>query len=281
MEKDRRKAMIEMLVCSVLWSTGGILMKLIKWNAFAIAGVRSLFSALTVFVYMKAAKQKIRLTKKTALGAAFMCVAFLSFVLANKLTTAANAIVIQFTLPVFIMLFSVVFFRQKFGKRDVLAVLFTFAGIALFFFDKLNAGRMTGNFLAILAGMCLAGMYLTMDRTPAEDRVSVTLFGHLFTALIGSGFILSTETEITAISVVYIVILGIFQLGIPYILYAHATKSCPPLACALLSAIEPILNPLWVLIFDGEVPGFYALIGAVLVILTVTLWCLPKKGDIK
>lgn len=281
MLNEKRTAMIEMLICAVLWSIGGILIKLVKWNPFAIAGVRSLFSALTVLIYTKIGKMPLRLTKQVAVSSVLMALAFIAFVSANKLTTAANAIVIQYTLPLFIMIFSVLFFKEKFVKKDVFAVVFTFGGILLFFFDQLDMGKIWGNIIAIFSGMFLAGMYIGMGRAPAEDKISITFFGHLFTAIIGIPFLFVPGNEITAMSVFYIIILGVFQLGIPYILFAHASRTCPPLACSLLSAIEPILNPLWVLIFDGEKPGVFALVGGVIVILTVTLWCLPGKKEKK
>ncbi len=273
--ENKKIAIIEMLVCAILWSTGGIFIKLIDWNAFAIAGVRSFFSAITVFVFLKFTKQGIRLTKNTLKGGLLMCIAFHTFVLANKLTTAANAIVIQYSLPIFIVVFSAIIFKQKFKVSDIIAVAMTFIGITLFFIDKLESGNIIGNLMAMTAGMCLALMYMTVDRTPAEDRVSVTFFGHLFTAIVGIPFLfIGAKSNIDLTSVIYIVILGVFQLGVPYILYAKATEHCPPLACALLSAIEPVLNPVWVLIFDGETPGIFALIGAFIIILTVTLWCI-------
>lgn len=122
-------------------------------------------------------------------------------------------------------------------------------------------------------------MYLCTGTIKEEDRMSGMLTGHLIAAVIGIPFMLFTENSYTGISVLGILILGIVQLGIPYILYVLSTKSCPPLACSLLGAIEPLLNPVWVALFDGEMPGMLALVGGILVITTVTLWC--ATGNIK
>ena len=95
----------------------------------------------------------------------------------------------------------------------------------------------------------------------------------LFFTLIGLPAVITTHPTFGAAPVAYIIILGVLQLGIPYILYAKASEYCPPLACCLLGAVEPLLNPVWVFIFDGEKPGLYALIGAVIVVASVTIWC--------
>ena len=119
----------------------------------------------------------------------------------------------------------------------------------------------------------MGGMYMAIGRTDGAERYSAILFGQLSAFLIGLPFIIATRPEISAFPVLYIIILGVFQLGIPYILYGMASEYCPPLACSLLGAVEPLLNPIWVLIFDGERPGAYALVGGVIVVASVTLWC--------
>ena len=277
----KNKAVLEMLICALLWSTGCIIIKLIPWNPFAIAGVRSFFSAFTVLIYIKITGQSIVLNKTVLISSLFMALAFIAYVTANKLTTAANAIVIQYTLPIFIMIFSVLLFRQKFRTSDIIAVLVTFSGIILFFFDKLDKGNLLGNIVAVFSGMFLSGMYIGMGRTEDENKISITFFGHVFTAVAGMPFILLSENTITPMSLIYVIFLGIFQLGIPYILFADASKTCPPLACSLLSAVEPVLNPVWVLIFNGEKPGPYALVGGIIIIATVTIWSIFVRKEEK
>jgi drug/metabolite transporter (DMT)-like permease len=143
----------------------------------------------------------------------------------------------------------------------------------MLFLDKLSSGSMLGNIVAIIAGLFFASMFITTSRADEKSRMSGILLGHLFTAVIGIPFIFIYPTPISPISVVSILALGIFQLGIPYILYGLAIRHCSPLACSLISAIEPLLNPIWVFLFIGEVPGFFAMIGGAVVISSVVAWC--------
>lgn len=273
-QKQKNTAILEMLVCATLWSIAGIFIKLIPWNAFVIAGVRSLFAGLVVLVYMKIRRLRLILNRRTVVAGVCMALLFFCFVGANKLTTAANAIVLQFTAPLFIMVLSVLFLHQKFRRADVLAVVFTMAGISLFFFDQLTPGHVLGNVVAILSGLFMALMYMNLGSCPETERMSSILIGQTLTFLCGVPLLFTTHPAFSALPVLHVVILGVVQLGIPYVLCARAAEHCPPLACSLLGALEPLLNPIWVFLFDGEAPGVFALAGGAVVIGTVTLWCI-------
>ena len=275
--KKENKAIIEMLICAALWSTGGIFIKLLPWNGFAVAGLRSLIAGATMGLYMLLKKYRFVLSRRTFLSGVFTACVYTCFVLANKLTTAANAIVLQFTSPVFIVIFSALFFHRKIRRADLAAVLFTLLGVALFFFDQLKPGYILGNCVAIVAGMFMAGMFVTVGEMQGEERFSAIFIGQLLTFLVGLPFVIATKPELTAQTMGCILALGVFQLGISYILYVKASVYCPPLACCLLGAVEPLLNPVWVFLFDGERPGLFALMGSVIVIVSVTLWCIFGK----
>ena len=274
--KQQRVAILQMIACAALWSVAGIFIKLIDLSPMVIAGFRGLFAGLTVGIYMLVTKQKLVISRDVCLCAFFLAATFFCFVSANKLTTAANAIVLQFTSPIFIMLFSAVLFRQKFGVSDYVTALLTFAGVAVFFVGGLHQGHLTGDLVAVLAGVFMAGMYLSVSRTDASQKMSGIFFGQVLTALIGIPFVIFTKGTWTGASAVYIIILGVVQIGIPYILMALATNHCPPLALSLIGALEPLLNPVWVLLFNGEKPGWYALVGGVIVIGAVTAQCVLR-----
>ena len=275
----KNKAILQMLICAALWSTGGIFIKLIPWHPLTIDGWRSLIAAAIVLIYLKTSHIPIKINGQAVINGIFMSLTFLAFVAANKLTTAANAIVLQFTAPVFLMIYSAVFFHERFKKADALAVLFTLGGIALFFLEQLKPGYILGNLVAILAGAFMAGMYLTIGKADEPTKMGGMLLGHLFTAAVGIPFTFLTTTALSPAPVLCILALGIVQLGIPYILLMLSSKNCPPLACSLLGAVEPLLNPVWVLIFDGEKPGTLAIIGGAVVIVSVTLWCIFQKSQ--
>lgn len=270
--KKESLATLEMLLCATLWSIAGIFMKLIPWNGFAVAGMRSLIAGLTFVVYMLITKKRYVFNKRVVFSGVLAGCVYICFTVANKLTTAANAIVLQFTSPVFIVIFSAIFLRQKIRRQDLAVVIATLAGIALFFLDQLQPGYILGNLVAIGSGMFMAGMFITIGNIEAKDRFSAALNGQLFTFLVGLPFIIAMKPEFTPSATLCILILGVFQLGISYILYVKASEYCPPLACCLLGALEPLLNPVWVLIFDGERPGVFALVGGVVVIVSITVW---------
>ncbi len=263
-----------MLACASLWSIAGIFIKLISCSGFVIAGFRGLFAALVTAVYIKAGGIGFKWNKAVFRTAVFMCLLFTAFVVSNKLTTAANAIVLQFTTPIWIMLYESLVMKKRLEGKDIIAAVCTLLGIALCFFDKLDGGRMLGNCIAVFAGLMMAFMYICLGTGSEQEKINGTFFGHLFTAAAGIPFILFTKNELNPRAFLFLVILGVVQLGIPYILLNFSSKTCPPLACSLLGAVEPLLNPLWVALFDGEMPGPLAFAGGLVVIITVTAWCI-------
>ncbi len=269
-------AMLKMLLCACLWSIAGIIIKMVDMNSFAIAGFRSLFAAAAVGVFMAVTKNRIVISKKTVIGAVFLCATFMAFVTANKLTTAANAIVLQFTAPIFVMIIEALAAHKKPKVFDALTVLVTLGGISLFFLDSLGSGRSIGDIIAVFAGLFLGLFFFIVGESQGDEKISGILFGQLLTAVIGIPFVFFTENTVNAQSILWIAVLGVFQLGIPYILLSEASKYCPPLACSLISVAEPLLNPVWVAVFYGEIPGIAALAGGVIVIAAVTLWCIFK-----
>ena len=277
--KRKNKAMLLMVITAAMWSLGGIFIKLISWNPFLIAGVRSGISGSIMALYMAATQTRFKLNRYSLLaGMGLGCSATL-FTIANKLTTAANAIVLQYTAPIFILLISAVFFKEKMQKQDILVVCITMGGMVLFFLDQLSPGNLLGNILGILAGVTLGQMFVMVGRGGDDDatRMSGILIAHMITLMIGVPVGLPQTEEVAAIEILYVIILGVFQLGIPYVLYGIASRDCPPLACSLIGMLEPLLNPVWVAIFIGEVPGPFALAGAVIIIATVTWWCIKSR----
>ena len=182
---------------------------------------------------------------------------------------------LQYAAPVFILIISAVFLKQKLLKRDIVVVAITMIGIVLFFFDQLSPGGLLGNIFGILAGITLAIMLVMTGLGGKDDSIRMTgiLIAHCLTSVIGTPIGLLGTDGTTSIEILYIVILGVFQLGIPYVLFAIATRDCPPLAASLIAMLEPLLNPVWVAIFVGEMPGPIALVGAAVIIIAVTWWC--------
>ena len=267
---EKRIGELQMLACAVMWSISGILIKYIDWSPLAIAGGRSLISAGVVAIYMLATKMKPVINRHVIIAGTMLCGCVTCFVTANKLTTAANAIVLQYIAPAFVLIISAVFLKQKLRRMEVAIVASTFMGIILFFVDEIDFGSMLGNFIAICSGLFMAIMFIFNGRLDLEARMTGILIAHILTAFIGIpiGFATS-ETVISVYDILLMLVLGIVQLGIPYVLYALAASKISPLSCSLIGMIEPLLNPLWVAIFYGEIPGMFALLGGIVVIASV------------
>ena len=273
----RHKCMLQMLLCALLWSLGGVFIKLSPWNGLVLAGARSLLAAVVLLVYLAIRKLPLICNRHTLGVAVSLAGTMLSCVVATKLTTAANAIVLQYSVPVFILLYGALFQHKKFRLADWLVVPCTLGGVALFFVGQLDGGRTIGNLIAILAALFFSGCFLTSEAANENERINGILQGQLLTALIGLPFAVHYGMPMSWQAVGCVAVLGIFQIGLPYILYALALRGCPPLACSLLAVIEPLLNPVWVALFYGELPGIWALIGGIIVVASITAWCVYNE----
>ena len=266
---DKRKGELMMVACGVLWSMSGITMKYINWNPLLIVGGRGIFSAVIIFMSMKMSGYKLKVSKKS-LGIAFLTfMNLVLFVSANKYTTAANAIVLQYTAPVFVLIVTAFVLKRKLRSFEILTVLAALFGIILFFMDQVSGNGMSGNIMAVASGFFMGIMYaLTGEIKDDGERISGLVLGHTALAVIciPLGVYFTDPQEITLLPIMLVVFLGIVQMGIPYSLYGRATALISGVEVSLISMIEPILNPIWVALIYGEIPGFRALVGAVLII---------------
>ncbi len=280
---SNKQAVISMLVCSIMWSIGGIFIKLIPWNPIIIAGIRSLIALPVVYIYIRLAGLKLKLNKKNVFTGLFLFMTIILFVPATKLTTAANAIVLQYSSPVFIILLNIFLYKQRPRRKDLFAVIAAMAGILLCFADKFGASSPTsllGDFLAILSGIGVAVFFVFGNKSDSlDDNLSAIFAGHLITFACSVPFILLSPPVLTPSSAAFILLLGVVQIGIPYILYGRAIKAASPLMCSLLAMLEPLLNPVWVFIGVGEKPSVFSLLGGVIVIAVVTVWSLSNIKD--
>jgi drug/metabolite transporter (DMT)-like permease len=276
-EIPQRTVYFGLLLTGVLWSTSGLLIKLLPWNPMAIASLRSLFAVLTMLIYMR---KKIIINKRTVFGALPLTIGMCLFIMANKLTTAANAIMLEYTSPVLTLVISAILTHSRIKKREILVVTIAMVGIALFFVEKASAGGMLGNILALVAGMSYAVMYY-FNATYGKEAMHSMVLGHIFCFLIGLPFVFTEQLQITWVSAGTIVLMGVFQLGIPSILFASLMKHTTPFKGVIITMIEPLINPVWVLIFAGEVPSVLAVIGGLIVIAAIVINIMPQKANLQ
>ena len=224
-------------LAALLYSIGGLCIKVIPWNGMSINGGRTAIALVVIGAYLAVIRHKPRLNRWVLLGALCIFGTNTLFSLANKLTTAANTIVLQFTAPVFVILFSALFWKKKPQKLDVAACAVVFGGVLFFFVDSLEAGGALGNVLAVLAGAAYGGVFLLND-FPDADAISSVFWGDLLSALTGLPF-LARETVFTPTALTSLVILGVFQVAVAYILLTIGLRTTPPVTASLVSGIEP------------------------------------------
>ncbi|BEP28774.1 DMT family transporter [Helicovermis profundi] len=276
MNISRKKSIVFLVLAAVLWSTGGILIKLVDWNPIAIAGTRSGVSAILMYFYIikknkdsKLLSPKIKLTKIKFLGGCVYAATVILFVLGNKLTTSANVILLQYTAPIWVALFSGYFLKEKVKKGDWISIFFVMSGMVLFFVGDINTGQMIGNFVSVLSGFALAGVVILLKLQKEGSAVEMTFVGNIITLIVSIPFILWSMPS--TISIIGIILLGIFQLGLSYILYSEAIFNVTAVEAILIPVIEPLLNPIWVFLFNGEKPSLMAIIGGMIVVSSVVI----------
>jgi len=270
MNKYRKKALIYLVIASVLWSIGGVFIKLVEWNPVAIAGARSGIAAIVMMIYMR--RPVTRLGKFKLLGGCSYALLVMLFVTANKLTSSANAIFLQNTAPIWIALFSRWFLKERIERYDWVTIVVVMMGMTLFFIGDLNSGNIKGNFIAVLSGIAMAGVVIFLKLQKEDSPLEMTVVGNIITFIIAIPFFFISVPNLR--SILGLLILGVFQLGISYIFYTTAIKYVSTVEAILIPILEPLLNPVWVFWGTGEAPSVYAVLGGALVIITITIRCL-------
>jgi drug/metabolite transporter (DMT)-like permease len=293
----RRTGALLVVAAATLWSTGGVGVKVAVAEPLVIAGVRSLFALAFMLVVLAALLRRsggggaivVALLRRPLVWAAAALYALMvvCFVLAVRRTTAANAIFIQYTGPVYVALLGGPLLGERMTRRDLVAVAGCVAGMGLAFGGELGGGRATGNMLAIVSSFGFAGLPLLLrldqkrllDGADPEHAARIAMhaplvamaLGNALAALVALPAIVSHpiagDTAIRTYAV--IIALGFFQIGLPYVLYATAVRRLRALESTLLSTIEPVLSPVWVVLATGEVPSRLALAGGAIIVIAV------------
>ncbi len=268
---------ILVLFAVLLWSTGGLFIKGNTLDAFAVNAGRSLLAAITVafFTY----KKGLKLDKFTVLTSLLYAGTLSSFVYANKNTTAANAIFLQYTAPVYILAFSPLILKEKFRYSDLITVIACLAGMSLFFLEKQSATNVLapnifyGNIAGILSGIFFGFyfIYLRHPRSLANKNPAISVFyGNLIIVVLMLPFLIKNPPAPNTMDIFAVLFLGVFQIGIAYILFTKGiAEGVRSLDASIIGFVEPLLNPIWVFIFLKETPGNWAVIGGIIIVITV------------
>ena len=256
---------LAMAGCAFLWSTAGIFIKLVDWQPFAIAGARSAIAA--VFLWIVIRRPRFTFSFDQVSTALAYAATMILFVFANKHTTSANAILLQYGAPVYVAILGSVMLKERPRMEHWLALVAVCFGMVLFFMDSLGGGNFLGDVIAALAGVTFALNIVMLRKQKNASPIDSLLLGHIFTALIAGGISLFMPAPVlTATSLLAVGALGVVQIGLAAILFSYGIKRITALESILTAAIEPLCNPLWVFLATGEAPGLRALSGGFVII---------------
>lgn len=266
----KSSALFFVLAAALLWSTGGLFIKWTTLSGLELSFGRSLFAAITVALFTR--HEGFGLNRLTAVASVLYAALLLLFVLATKQTTAANAIFLQYTAPVYLLILEPLVYKEKFRSRDLITVLVCLAGMTLFFVGKLRPQDVTGNLLALASGLCFALYVLLLRHAKARtvNRASSVIYGSLLLVIFAAPAGLAAIPRLTRHDVLVVLYLGVVQIGLAYTLFTVAmARGVRSLDAGIIGYIEPVLNPIWVFLVLGEKPSGWALLGGVIIIVAV------------
>ena len=269
MSKSRLGAM-QVALAAISWSFAGALSKSLPWNSFTINGVRSLVAAL--LLALARGGVKVRLTKGTLLGAAGTALTGMLYMAATKLTTSANAIVLQYAMPTFVILFSWLFYGQRPGAKQVVIAACIMAGVALCSWEGLSGGNMLGDGIAILSAVTFALVFFCA-RMPGADPRDYSYLGMVFCAPFALGAFVGPGVTANPVHWLTALALGLCLAG-GYFFISRSMSHVSPVSSAILANLEPVLNPLWAFLLVGERPGALTVVGACVVLAAATVYAL-------
>jgi drug/metabolite transporter, DME family len=267
-EDPPRRAVLLVAAAALLWSSGGLFIKVAPMPGLAVACGRAVIATLFYLAVLRPDLRKARFS--TALAYAGCVV---TFVTATKLTTAANAIFLQYTGPAYVLLLSPFVLGEPFRPIDAVCVALSLAGMSLFFVDKLEAGQLAGNLLATLSGVFFAFTVLLIRRDAKDgsgDAIPSTTLGNVLAAL-GTAPFAGALLHVSTAGALVLIYLGVMQLGVSYWMFARGVRRVPAAEASLISMLEPVCNPLWVLLGTGERPGPWSIAGGAVVLGAVAL----------
>jgi drug/metabolite transporter (DMT)-like permease len=260
--RERPRALVLLLFAAFLWSLGGTLIKVVHWHPMAIAGMRSAIAAVLIRIVFR--EMSFTWSLDQVGGAVAYACTVLSFVVANKMTTAANVILLQYTAPIHAALFGAWFLGERASRLDWATILFALAGMALFFLDRLTTAGFWGNIVALGSGLSYGWLALFLRRQKSGSPMESVFLGNVLAALAGLPFMFGSVPGTS--DWIGLVLLGVVQLGLPYILFAIAIRHVSAVEALLIPMIEPVLNPIWAFLFLAEVPGRMSLLGGLVIL---------------
>ena len=261
---------ILVLLGATAFSLGGLLIKLIPLDPFSINASRCIFSSLVIGSYLYFSKHKLVINKTTIIGALFVMLMMMTYVVSNKLTSAANAIVLEYTAPILVIFFEMVLFKKRPDQFSILISGLVLMGIGIVVLDGADKGNLLGDMIALLSGVFYA-LTMMLNEFENSDSLSSVFLGHLFTAFL-TVFCIGNLKGLSGQDFFLIAALGSLQAGLGYTLLTIGLKRCEPLTGSLVACIEPVLNPILVALFYGEYMNTRQIAGCIIVISAIIIY---------
>ncbi len=269
---------LEIVAAAILFSTGGAAIKGCTLTHWQVAGFRSLIAAAFIFLAMRSARSGW--SKRALLVGAFYGATMVLFVIANKMTTSANTIFLQDTAPLYVMILSPFLLREPIHRRDVGIMALMIAGMLLFFYggeapQETAPNPRDGNLLALIAGLTWAGTIIGLRLLrkgggAGNAAAPAIVIGNLLAFAACASFAFPV-TDVSTTDGVLIGYLGVFQIGLAYILLTRAVAHVPALEAVIILLIEPVLNPIWTFVFQREMPHTWSIVGGGIILAATTL----------
>ena len=267
---DRQKGTLFIIAAALLWSSGGIGIKAVADPPLKVAFYRSLFAAIGLILLLGRRTWGARRWKSTpafAIAIISYAACLTTFVVATKWTTAANAIFLQYAGAIWVLVLSPIVLHEPMRGRDIGAIAAALGGMALFFVGRFETRGMAGNGMALLSSIFFAALILALRREHDAAESSVT-WGNVFTAAVLLPFV-AKDLHLTLKSLLVLGALGLFQIALAYMLFVRGLKFVTATQASLTGMLEPVANPIWVLLFLGEKPSPYAVIGGIVVLAAI------------
>lgn len=273
---EHNKGILAVFLTAILWSSGGLFIKLISLNSMQLSFFRCAIAAIVFAVLFR--KRVLRFNRLSLFNSLAYSAVLILFVIATKTTTAANAIFLQSTAPIYVLIFEPILTKTKWERINIITIVVCFLGMILFFMGDLTPGDIEGNFAALLAGVAFATFFLGMKKNDPQYGESSIFYGNIMVAVFCIPFI----TDMQGISLqdfAMVSFLGVFQIAFAYALFSYGLKRIIAVEASIISMFEPVLNPIWVFIGYGEVPSFYAIIGGIIIISAITARTIISNSD--
>lgn len=265
---NNRKGVLLVTLAAISWSFSGVLSKYITWSGLSIAGVRAIPAVF--FMALMRGGFRVRLTGANLLGAFGCASTSIIFIVANKLTTSANAIVLQYAMPAVVILLVALVYRQKPGRLDVVTCVCVMLGVILCSVQSLSGGHIAGDLLALLTAFTYALVFFC-NRLPGANSMDYNFLGLILCCPFALFALGDPNATFTVGNLLALLAMSVC-LALGYFLVSLGLKAVSPVSAALTSNIEPVLNPIWTFLFLGEFPGWLSIAGAVVVLGTVTAY---------